>query len=575
MANNRDKNKQNILITILLLVFLGMAGAQDKAVPPPTKIQLPSDTTKAAPRSDKKIDADKPAMELPDVLIKGQDRAIRDVEAKKDLQPESPTLVQPDSPYEPVFAWFQKDVTKPKLTDESGGLQKMTWGSLQGGGYTTVIADAGHWQKIDLGSYRAYGWVDRSSGQYNNSAFAQGGISGEINYEMAPQVTGNAFAQYELFSRGMHGAAISNMKRSGSTGRFGANLQYDVTKISGATVGFEMGGTGMRSDTSSALYDKSNDFWYNINFNYSTQLGRIQLTASGKFIRDAFKLEQDSVSSKSSMGGIGLEAFSKVSNTVTAALGVNFEMTTADYMKQKSRPSPYGRINIISGNEIGLTALFSSGYDYRTFSDWRMENPYLAHAIPLHAAEDKFALRVEAGYQMLSFLKMSGSFSRSWKENMFFWQADPVTQFINLYEIQDPELTEIHLGLIAQVNERTRLQAFYIGYSDKIDKEISIPEINGIPYRPDFRLPVRATIELLPDMILTVEADVYGERRSRFNSEDRLPAFGLMHVNLSKTFSEKYTALFSVRNLLDSDYVLWENYPETGVYILLGLRAKL
>ncbi len=566
---------KKILISLLFLMFLGVAGAQDKPVPPPPKIQLPSDTTRTTTGDGTKIDAEKPSMELPDVLIKGRDRAVRDVEAKKDLKPESPTLVQPDSPYEPVSAWFKQDAVKPKLGNEAGGVQKMTWGSLQAGGYTTIIADAGHWQKTDPGSYRAYGWLDRSSGQYKNSAYAGGGVSGEINYEMAPQVTGNATARLEMFSRGMHGAVIPDMKRGGSTGRFGADLQYDVTKISGAGVGFEIGGTGMRSDTSSVIYDKSSDFWYNMFFDYSTQLGRVQLTASGNFLRDAFKLEQDSVSTKSAAGGIGLEAFSKISNTVTAALGVKFEMTDTDDMKQKSRLSPYGRINVISGNEIGLTALFSTGYDFKTFSDWHAANPYLAHAVPLHAAEDNFALRVEAGYQMMPFLKVSGAFSRTWKENIFFWQADPLTGFIELQEIPDPELTEIQLGVVAKVNERTRLEAFYIGYSDKIDAEISIPEINGIPYRPDFRLPVRANIELLPDMMLTVEADVYGERRSRFNSEDRLPAFGLMHADVSKTFMQKYTAMLSVRNLLDADYVMWEGYPETGVFILLGLRAKL
>jgi outer membrane receptor protein involved in Fe transport len=57
------------------------------------------------------------------------------------------------------------------------------------------------------------------------------------------------------------------------------------------------------------------------------------------------------------------------------------------------------------------------------------------------------------------------------------------------------------------------------------------------------------------------------------NSKQRLPAFAVLQASLTKEF-DHFAALVTIKNLLDTDYVIWENYPETGLTAMAGIMAK-
>jgi len=225
-------------------------------------------------------------------------------------------------------------------------------------------------------------------------------------------------------------------------------------------------------------------------------------------------------------------------------------------------------------NRFGVTASFFTGQHFKTFTDWWGENPYISHSIPLRPDDVQFGFGLASDLEIIPDVKVHVNFTRSWYNRLFYWEQDSVTRFINLNEINKVKLTELQLGITAQLNDRTRLQMSFISYSDKLDSVAAISNLDRIPYRPDYRLPIRASIQLLQGMILTLTADVYGPRRNHLNANSRLPGFGLMNASLTKDFGEKFSAILTVRNLLDSEYVIWENYPEMGVNVLAGLRAK-
>ena len=148
---------------------------------------------------------------------------------------------------------------------------------------------------------------------------------------------------------------------------------------------------------------------------------------------------------------------------------------------------------------------------------------------------------------------------------------------IDLNPIYDTKLSEIELGVIAEISDNTRLQVSFIDYSDKIssapDAMNQDANLNRMPYRPDFRIPVRASIQLLPQMNLTLTADVIGERKKSLLAEDLFPTFALFHADLNYEVNENLNALLSVRNLLDTKYTMWEGYQEMGIVVLAGVRA--
>jgi len=566
--------KIHYLIPLVVLLLISLLYAQDKVTPPPTRMTLPEDTTRVKKETKGKLDAQKPQLELPDVLIFGQDKSIRMSGKKENLRPESPTLIQPTSPYEPISIWFRQQSQKPGLEQQRGQVDKLNWLMLQAGGYTSILADAGHWQRLQKGHYRLRGWLDRSNGQYNNSNYAQAGLSGKLNYEMAPRVTGTVRANFAHHSRGLHGAVINDFTRRTSTGSFGADLLYDIAKLSDGHIGFEIGGTSLQSDTNSVRYDKTSDFWYQLEFGYTAQWRGIQWSTMGNYKRETFETLQDSTNLKTSLGDISLEALTPLSSSLTALFGLSYQNTTVDTVSIHSRVSPYFKLNFMPNNRIGLTGEIYTGYQLKTFTQWWHENPYLSHRIPLAPEETNFSLNLKTEIELTRGLRLFAAFARQWLKTAYYWQLDPQLNLINLIQIDKPELTQSQFGVVVDLGHRTRLQAFFINYSDRIDVQDNLPEIGRIPYRPDYRIPVRATVQLLSDMFLTLQADIYGPRKKNLLSDDRLPAFALMHARLEKGIGEKFSLVVNVRNLLDANYVIWENYPEMGVHVLMGLRAK-
>ena len=122
------------------------------------------------------------------------------------------------------------------------------------------------------------------------------------------------------------------------------------------------------------------------------------------------------------------------------------------------------------------------------------------------------------------------------------------------------------------------MQASFIDYSDSIpiqpDSLNPNADLNRLPYRPDFRLPIRASVQLLPELNLTLTADVIGERKKKIYSDETFPTYGLFHIDMKYEFHKNVTALLTVQNLLDTKYTIWEGYPEMGIVVLGGARIR-
>jgi len=545
---------------------------QERVLPPSKKMVAPADTSRVEAKTGNKKEPD---LELPDVLILGQDRAIRVSEEKRDLSPVSPSLLRPGSTAEPVSVWFSRQETKPALQGELSRIDRLTWAAVGGGGYTSFNLEGGHWRRLELGNYRIQGRFESSRGQFDNSQFQEGGLSGLLSYELAPRVTGNLSASMDLYGRGLHGARYAEKTtRSARRGNLGADLRYDINGLSDSELGFELGGTSVRSDTSSRRIDSSDDFWYRLYFGYTARLAKLQIKTTGSYKRDSLKPFHDSTSSKSAFGEIALETRTALSKGVSALVGLAYQSAGMDSAENAARFSPYGRLNLMPGNSLGLVVSFSTGYEFRTYSDYWLENPYLAHReISLIPNESRFALQGDFGLQLSQKMRLKIGFGRKWMEKLAYWESDANTGFFAVRTLEQPVLTQMEVGFDAELSERTRMSASFITYADRVDIQGGRTNVDQIPYRPDFRLPIRASIELLSGMTLALQADITGKRLTQLVDQSRLPAFGLLDATLSKDFGT-ISAVLMARNILDSDYVIWERYREMGVHILLGLRAK-
>lgn len=569
--------KIHTLYISILCCFLALNAYGQKKPIPTTNIDVPSDTTKV-PEKQNETSPDDPNLRLPDVLILGKDEYHRTEQSKKNVHPESPILMQPGSVSQPLSTWFKKDSEKPHLGKADTTVNKQSYASLLGGSYFTILGDGVHWQRFKDGDFRVHAWFERSEGQYVNSKYAQGQLSGKISYMFAPKLIGMANVQYDRSSRGLYDAGYRTKNAVHNTGMgfLSGDLSYDINDSSDVNIGFECGGISLKSDTSHTQIDKTDDFWYRTHLKYFVQLNKSQISAEGRFIRETIKAVADSSSDKVSFGEIKAELLQPISKTFSVAIGLNYQIFEQDTVEQKALLSPFARLNFFPSNIFGLTARLSTGYNYTKLYDYVNENNYLAHNIPIYPTQEKFAFLLKCDFKLSTKIKLIASFAKSWMDRSFYWQSDIMDGLIHLNILKNSELTEIKLGAEIELSEKTTLQAYYIDYSDQIDSDSENLDdfLNRIPYRPDFHLPVRATIKLLPDMFFTTKIDLVGERKTHLEFYNTLPAYVSLDIDVTKGLSKNIMAVLSVRNLFDSHYSVWEGYPEMGVALFAGLEAK-
>lgn len=576
---NQKSSPVKISSLIVSLFFIFSTVIYPQRSTPTTNIDVPSDTTKyQAP--EKKPEPKDPKLELPDVLILGKDQYHRTVKNKKEVAPESPSLIRKEAAYEPMSTWFRRDQVKPHFDTTDSLKIRQAWAKLIGGSYLTFQGDGGYWQRLPQGDVAAYAWFDRSEGQFHNSKYGEGGLSGTFSYNVAPKVKALFKADYSRHGIGLqrNGYRLDNAKKTAGAGLFSADLQYDVNKISDGNLGVEFGGVNVTSDTANTVIDKSKDFYYDVHFDYTMQIKNTQFKAKGQYIRETLNTTMDSTDSQTGFGTIGLEVLQPISTVFSIAAGADFQHFSQDTLTAQSRVSPYARINAVPSERIGLSLHLSTGYKHTTYKNYWQSNYYLSHRLPMQPAEENFGIKLKADVAITEQIKFRGGYSRQWMKEMFYWQADTTTRLINLNSIKDTKLSEIEIGVVAELSEKTRLQASYIDYADVIPDVADSLQIGAnlsrLPYRPDFRLPIRASIQLLPQMNLTLTADVIGKRRKNITTAATFPTYALFHVDLKYNVLDNITALLSVRNLLDAKYNVWEGYDEMGIVVLGGVRAQ-
>ncbi|HQI48625.1 MAG TPA: hypothetical protein PLN61_08150, partial [bacterium] len=108
---------------LLLLTGITSAVAQERPLPP-TRITLPSDTL-AARRTPAKIEADSSRIELPEVLILGRDRSVRQVESKQRSGDDLPRLIRPV--YLSLSIFERRDNNRPLVNAAAAARERMYW----------------------------------------------------------------------------------------------------------------------------------------------------------------------------------------------------------------------------------------------------------------------------------------------------------------------------------------------------------------------------------------------------------------------------------------------------------------
>ncbi|RPH98042.1 MAG: TonB-dependent receptor [Calditrichaeota bacterium] len=568
----KKNEMKTFLLTFIIMSFMALRLSAQK-INPQTEIELPSDSTGSV-RGDLKPEPKNPDLELPDVLILGQDRSHRIINDKKNLTPETPALTAIRSEYS--SDWTGLDEGKPSFAADSLN-KSQTWGSLTGGTVYTFSGAAGHRRPIPEDDMLISGWVNRSEGQFANSKYAHLGLNGKVGYRLDERtmMMARGVVQRSFYGMMQNGYRRQDSKRQMVGGKLSADIFHDFNAITDGSAGLEIGGLSLAGDTTGSTADENSNFLMHFRLGLNSQYRKSQLIFKANYLRETNDSDADTLTQAGRMGRLGFEWLYPFSSKMTAAAGINYASFAHDDSSAISRFSPFARLNFIPSPPLGITLLLSSGLQYTPFSELWRQNQYLAHNIPFDPTDEKIGVKIKVETQPSKMVRLRASAQKQWMNSLYFWQADTTTWLITRDHLNDIEISEIELGAVIELTNSVQ---FYISYIDYSDQGISAgpqgePSSYKIPYRPDFYLPIRADITLLHDLNLGIRAELWGARKKRLGGEEQLPSVFLVNIDAQKPLGQHVTALVSIHNLFNTSYSQWENYPEMRFIFSAGVRV--
>jgi hypothetical protein len=546
--------------------------AQEPLVPPPTKIILPSDTT-LAPLTAEKLAADSSQLELPDVVVMGQNKSLRQVDQKKGGRSEKPRLLIPDGAYGPLSSWLRRSRDRQTTSGPLFQNQK-TWMTLQAGSFSTLEARLGHWRKIHRGQAHGYVWFDQSHGEYNHSGYQQGGLAGKAEYQHSAAVKGLMQFQYDRFSRELHGATLNHYQRFGGQGGVAMQLSLDPRPLTNLQVNLDIKGMALNSDTTNHRLDESDDFYYSLSLAGRQVWSKLQVNLEARYLRETYDTRRDSISDLASFRQLHLEALYQLSSRWQASAGLGLQAMHADSAFDQTSLAPFGRIRYSPGDRFALALHGQSGLSYQPFFLRRQENPYLSHRYTMLPEESRFSLRVESEILLAAETHLQVILGKSWMDRLLYWQIDEPS---GLFELTagSGDLSEMHVIVTRSLGAASQLTLAAAAYSDQQDPLKGSERKTYLPYRPAWQASLQGRQVLAQTWIAPAAVEYWGERHNQPQTDQRLPDFALVRAGVQKEFNRHFSFWLTLQNIIDSKYVLWERYPETGFTILAGVRAQL
>ncbi len=540
---------------------------QDRPLPP-ARITLPSDSLNIAV-AEKKIDADSSRIELPEVVILGQDRAMRLVENKKNSSRELPRLLMPE--FAPVSIWSRRDASRVVAGDARPAQTQRYWAGLTGGSHVSALADGGFWRQLARGEVRLAARMERSDGAFENSQLARAGLQARIKGPLQPNLTGEADIGYEHLEQGAHGALLPRLERSANTTSLRAAAEYRPAPDARANAALTVGNTSLNSDTSGAAWRHSDHFRLGLAGDYTRTWKHWRMTGAAAYERETLGSDRDSTDIRATRNEVRLEVQTTPFAGMRTTLGIGWQNCSAD-SGDLSRLAALAQVAWLPTPRWGITLAVTSGLTAINYTSRLQENPWLAHVLPLVSDDRPLAVQLKAETRPFQALAVHALAWYAQQASYSYWERNPESGLFNLRRVQDVRLSELQFGATGNITTTVRLQGSLSLNSDHLQHPGARGGDDRIPYRPDYLIRGRMEMPLPARVALEGEAELIGERRRGLELPGRLPEVFLLHARLSRAFGAHLHGHFSIRNLLNREYVIWEGYQEPGVQLFLGLR---
>jgi len=566
----------------------GLQAQESKPQPPPTRLPTREDTLHTSEKQSPKASVqERSRLELPDVLIVGQDRTRRLSGEKLYGGAVSVQLRERHEEYKPVR--FSLQTTGQKKTGQrpsrlrSAGFEWLA----SYGDFRSARALATHWAQRDRWSYQLSGNFDRSSGQYPNSEYTVWALSGRASRDFSETASARAALAFGKQRYGMNSALVD--RKAGFL-----DLSADGNKQLSSKLGLRFDASYRSLDLSqmadvvrAPVQWRSSGHWTHFDVTGDASLGVASLAVSLGYTGNRFRpADFDSLKSGNDLTTLGAELDFPVAERASVAVGAELA-THKPYRGQRSSRAFYlVRAALSLSEQLGMFAEARSGYrllvPHRLWLDNRFLDPF---DIDWGAERVEPEIALGGELRLVRGTRIRVKVSRATHFNAPYWKmrvdtssssGSTGTTVFGLGRLAKLERNLVSLGLDFFPSPAVDVSVDLNQISEELAGQPFAPALPGFsrrPFLPHWSVPIRVSWRAARNVRLGLLGTWIKGRSATLDGSQTLPDYVSLEANAEVLLTKGVMLRLEVRNLLNDSIVLWPGHPEFGRLLALGLHG--
>ncbi len=544
--------------------------------PPGLEAQAQSTQVDTTRKVDQKLlPGSEPAqLQLPDVLIYGNDRSLR-ISGDKLSQPwDDARPISPQTGYQPMLDELDPAKNKNQLQSRSKGIGSRTLCQLDIGRFQKFNIAAGHWQDIRDYHFGAHGTYNRSSGQYKNSQFSQGAVQAQFSFPPTPQLT--FFSQFDFYwaNYGLYGSTIEDLERRKIGGSLKIESQWTIDIEQSANFGFAYQQTNFHDSNGDEFDSKGRLRHIGLTAGYQTNYWNIPIHwRAGYEYQGLTHRATDSTNSKNYLY-LGASSSFSFKDYVTIRPSVLFENLDVNDSLSAYQLWPSIELVAMPFSQLGLRLRVSKELSPYNYVELVEKNPFLSLRTIFVPMRNELELRIGGEYTPTSSLSLNAEVIRQSWRSFGFWVREPDLGLLELGEFDKVRLTTLKFQTRYRLSPRASLDASLQWQFEQIDQDSAAQAGDRVPYLERLRLPLNLDYQIDRSTRAVVSMVIIGPRYADRNNTQRLAGLALISARCDRRLMKNITAYGEINNLLNQKYQLWEKYPGQGFYFEIGLKGN-
>lgn len=546
-----------VFLLISLLALIPIYSQNKKSVLPDTTKKTAQNTTR---------------LNLPDVIIYGEDKAIRKAGEKINRLHERAKLIAPDVDFIHIqkSSFVDQKSSFPGRIEKSGSRKRL---QLSYGRFQEINLKAGWWQEHSKFHFSGSGEYSRSSGQYENSQYSKNNFESNFGTNLTNELALNSQLGIELLNYGIYGAQINGLKRNASNISFHLDNRWMESGNQSLFTSFHFRNSRFQDEGLNFKKSDLNEQQFGIEVNY-----HLKYRTAYFFIKTFYNhydlQTTDGENLSQNYFRINPSLVFPLAKYLSFNLGIIYEDMEAQPSFSRSRLSPEIQVIFTPLNSLGVKFRGSRGFIPVKFSQWWERNLFISQNFGQTPIIRQYEFNLAVEYFPGTFLSVKSEFNRQRLKQGVYWKRNSESGLFELQRLDCYDVTEWRTTARLNISSKIVLEGGIIYTFDSIKDDSLQSQSPHLPYTEKISLPVNLKYRLNNTFLASIHFKLVGPRHVSLISDETLRGYGLFSIELEKRIYNYFSTYLVGNNLLNQDYQLWQGYPAMGIHLTLGIQAN-